>query len=68
MTSTRPLAQVHPTFSNNVRIEGLTIETAGVNTDGIDPDSCWNARRPRIEHETPQLPHLATRAVPAPLN
>jgi hypothetical protein len=33
---------VHPTFSNNVRLTGLDILTTGHNTDGIDPDSCWN--------------------------
>eukprot|EP00929_Paragymnodinium_shiwhaense_P076197 TRINITY_DN39134_c0_g1_i1.p1 TRINITY_DN39134_c0_g1~~TRINITY_DN39134_c0_g1_i1.p1 ORF type:complete len:464 (-),score=38.57 TRINITY_DN39134_c0_g1_i1:50-1441(-) len=33
---------IHPTFSNNVRIEGNDIYTRGRNTDGVDPDSCWN--------------------------
>jgi len=33
---------VHPTFSNNVRITNNTIITTGSNTDGCDPDSCWN--------------------------
>jgi len=29
-------------FSNNVRVTGLDVMTRGANTDGIDPDSCWN--------------------------
>lgn len=39
---------VHPTFSDNVRVTGLKIDTveaedyAAHNTDGVDPDSCWN--------------------------
>jgi len=33
---------VHPTFSNNVRIENNSIITSGSNTDGCDPDSSWN--------------------------
>ncbi|KAJ8610479.1 hypothetical protein CTAYLR_007773 [Chrysophaeum taylorii] len=33
---------VHPTFSDNVRVENNSIITTGSNTDGCDPDSCWN--------------------------
>lgn len=48
LTITRPgYWTVHPTFSNNVRVVGNTINTwnvfhAGSNTDGVDPDSAWN--------------------------
>lgn len=31
---------IHPTYSENVRITGLTIRTTGGNGDGIDIDSC----------------------------
>lgn len=31
---------IHPTYSENVRITGLTIRTTGGNADGIDIDSC----------------------------
>jgi len=33
---------IHPTFSNNVRVEGNDVLTTGPNTDGCDPDSSWN--------------------------
>ena len=33
---------IHPTFSNNVRVEGNDVLTYGSNTDGCDPDSAWN--------------------------
>ncbi|KAJ8601729.1 hypothetical protein CTAYLR_003209 [Chrysophaeum taylorii] len=35
---------VHPTFCDNVLIENSKIITKGHNTDGVDPDSCWNVR------------------------
>jgi exo-poly-alpha-galacturonosidase len=33
---------VHPAFSNNVRIVGITVLQTKPGTDGVDPDSCWN--------------------------
>jgi len=31
---------LHPAYCHDVRISGVTFETAGANSDGIDPDSC----------------------------
>jgi hypothetical protein len=31
---------LHPTYCHDVRIAGVTFDTAGPNSDGIDPDSC----------------------------
>ncbi len=31
---------LHPTYCHDVRITGVTFDTAGANSDGIDPDSC----------------------------
>ena len=31
---------LHPTYCRDVRISGVTFETSGPNSDGIDPDSC----------------------------
>ena len=31
---------LHPAYCRDVRISGVTFETAGANSDGIDPDSC----------------------------
>jgi hypothetical protein len=31
---------LHPAYCHDVRIAGVTFETAGANSDGIDPDSC----------------------------
>ena len=31
---------LHPTYCHDVRIAGVTFDTAGGNSDGIDPDSC----------------------------
>ena len=31
---------LHPTYCHDVRIIGVTFNTAGANSDGIDPDSC----------------------------
>ncbi len=41
-----PAWTVHPLFSNNVEIRGVTIKNPAdsPNTDGIDPDSCTNVR------------------------
>lgn len=35
-----PMWVLHPLYSTNVTIRGVTIETKGPNTDGCDPDSC----------------------------
>jgi polygalacturonase len=35
-----PFWTVHPVFSSNITIRGLTIEGGYLNDDGIDPDSC----------------------------
>jgi polygalacturonase len=36
-----PFWRLHPTLSQNVIVEGVTIgPTGGPNTDGIDPESC----------------------------
>lgn len=35
-----PFWTVHPVFSHNITIRGLTIEGGYLNDDGIDPDSC----------------------------
>ncbi len=31
---------LHPTYCDDVRVSGVTFDTAGANSDGIDPDSC----------------------------
>ena len=31
---------LHPTYCHDVRVSGVTFETSGANSDGIDPDSC----------------------------
>jgi polygalacturonase len=31
---------LHPSYCRSVRIGGVTFETSGANSDGIDPDSC----------------------------
>ena len=31
---------LHPAYCHDVRISGVTFETTGANSDGIDPDSC----------------------------
>jgi polygalacturonase len=31
---------LHPAYCHDVRIAGVTFDTAGANSDGIDPDSC----------------------------
>ena len=31
---------LHPAYCHDVRISGVTFETSGANSDGIDPDSC----------------------------
>ena len=33
---------VHPTFCDDVVVSNNSIVTTGANTDGLDPDSCWN--------------------------
>ena len=35
-----PMWNVHPVLSSNVIVRGLTINSAGPNTDGCDPESC----------------------------
>jgi polygalacturonase len=35
-----PMWQVHPVLCTNVIVRGLTIDAAGPNTDGCDPESC----------------------------
>ncbi len=35
-----PFWTIHPVFSKNITIRGLTIRTGSTNDDGIDPDSC----------------------------
>jgi polygalacturonase len=37
-----PFWTVHPTYCDGVILRGVTIRTAGPNTDGIDVDSCRN--------------------------
>lgn len=31
---------LHPVYSRDVRVSGVTFDTTGANSDGIDPDSC----------------------------
>lgn len=33
---------IHPVYSENIIIRGITVNTEGPNNDGIDPDSCRN--------------------------
>ncbi len=40
---------IHPVYSENITIRRVTVDTAGPNNDGIDPDSC---RDLLIEHCT----------------
>ncbi|MCP5533992.1 MAG: glycoside hydrolase family 28 protein [Akkermansiaceae bacterium] len=40
---------IHPVYSENITIRGITVDTNGPNNDGIDPDSC---RDLLIEHCT----------------
>jgi polygalacturonase len=35
-----PMWVLHPVYSTNVIIRGVSVETRGPNTDGCDPDSC----------------------------
>ena len=35
-----PMWVLHPLYSTNVTIRGVTVDTTGPNTDGCDPDSC----------------------------
>jgi polygalacturonase len=35
-----PMWVLHPLYSTNVTVRGVTVETKGPNTDGCDPDSC----------------------------
>ena len=35
-----PQWTIHPVYCENVRIAGVTVDTHGHNTDGINPDSC----------------------------
>jgi polygalacturonase len=35
-----PMWVLHPLYSTNVTIQGVTVDTKGPNTDGCDPDSC----------------------------
>jgi polygalacturonase len=35
-----PMWVLHPLYSTNVTIRGVTVEAQGPNTDGCDPDSC----------------------------
>ena len=35
-----PFWVVHPTFSTNVIVRGITVNSPHVNNDGVDPDSC----------------------------
>jgi len=37
-----PMWTVHPVYCQNVLVRGVTIRTAGPNTDGVNPDSCRN--------------------------
>jgi hypothetical protein len=36
----RQMWTLHPTYCHDVRIAGVTFDTIGPNSDGIDPDSC----------------------------
>jgi polygalacturonase len=35
-----PMWVLHPLYSTNVTVRGVTVDTTGPNTDGCDPDSC----------------------------
>jgi polygalacturonase len=35
-----PMWVLHPLYSTNVTVRGVTVDTKGPNTDGCDPDSC----------------------------
>ncbi len=35
-----PFWVVHPTFSTNVIVRGITVNSPYINNDGVDPDSC----------------------------
>ncbi|MGA7713896.1 MAG: glycoside hydrolase family 28 protein [Rhizomicrobium sp.] len=35
-----PFWQIHPVLCSNVIVRGLTLDSAGPNTDGCDPESC----------------------------
>lgn len=37
-----PQWTLHPVYCENVRIKGITVNTTGPNTDGLNPDSCKN--------------------------
>jgi polygalacturonase len=37
-----PMWVLHPLYSTNVIVRGVTVDTTGPNTDGCDPDSCRN--------------------------
>jgi polygalacturonase len=35
-----PMWVLHPLYSTNITVKGVTVDTRGPNTDGCDPDSC----------------------------
>lgn len=37
-----PMWVLHPLYSTNVTVRGVTVDTTGPNTDGCDPDSCMD--------------------------
>ncbi|MCQ2377674.1 MAG: glycosyl hydrolase family 28 protein [Victivallaceae bacterium] len=46
-----PMWTIHPVYCENVSIDGVSVRTAGPNTDGIDPDSCRNIRISRCDFD-----------------
>ena len=44
-----PFWNIHPVYSENVTVRGVTVEGNGPNTDGCDPDSCNTVL---IDHDT----------------
>ena len=37
-----PMWTIHPVYCDNVLVRGVTVNTEGPNTDGLNPDSCRN--------------------------
>ncbi len=42
MITDGPQWTIHPVYCENVVVRGVTVETKGPNTDGLNPDSCEN--------------------------
>lgn len=47
-----PFRQIHPVFSTNIPVRGVTVLAAGPNTDGCEPESCRDVLNEDCHFET----------------